>query len=185
MAADRADGWLERLVALEADVRYQELPSEDEVAFGYVRGQMPILLSAPHGAVHTRRGQLKEEDEYTAGMAFLVAELTGAHALYARRRSNTDPNWYAAVPYKRRLEQVVRKAGIRFVLDLHAAAATREARGEGPPRGRSGNGRAAPSPAGSRPGRGARRRSPGGRRLPRGPRRRGPARRAARPAPGS
>ena len=126
MAADGADGLLERMVALEADVRYQELPSKGEAAFGYVPGQIPILLSAPHGAVHTRQGQLKEEDEYTAGMAFLVAELTGAHALYARRRSNTDPNWYPAVPYKRRLEQAVRERDIRLVLDLHAAAATRD-----------------------------------------------------------
>ncbi len=117
---------MQRLVELEADVRYQELPSDGEPEFRYEPGQIPVLLSAPHGAVHTRLGQLKKEDEYTAGMARLVAELAGAHVLYARRKSATDPNWDTDVPYKRRLQQVVEQAGIRFVLDLHGAAGRRD-----------------------------------------------------------
>ena len=114
-----------RLAELEADIRYQELPTDSEPEFRYERGQISILLSAPHGAVHMRLGQRKEEDEYTAGMARLVAELADAHVLYARRRSTTDPNWDMDVPYKKRLKQIVEQAGIRFVLDLHGAAATR------------------------------------------------------------
>ncbi len=116
----------QRLAELEADVRYQDFATGDEPEFRYEPGQIPVLLSAPHGAVHTRLGQLKEEDEYTAGMARLVAELAGAHVLYARRRSTTDPNWDTDVPYKQRLQQIVEQAGIRFVLDLHGAAGTRD-----------------------------------------------------------
>ena len=116
---------IERLIELEADVRYQQAPADDEAEFRYVRGQIPILLSAPHGAVHTRKGKSKEEDEYTAGMVCLVAELTHAHVLYARRKSRTDPNWYADAPYKKRLKQIVEQADIRFVLDIHGAAASR------------------------------------------------------------
>jgi len=89
---------LERLVELERDVRYQDPPEEGEAQVGLVRGEIPVLLSAPHAAVHTRRGRAKEEEEFTAAMARLVAELTGAHALYARRRSATGPNWYPDVP---------------------------------------------------------------------------------------
>jgi hypothetical protein len=89
---------LGRLVELEGDVLYQEPPSEGGRGIGSVRGTVPVLLSAPHGAVHTRRGEPKEEEEFTAAMACLVAELTDAHALYARRRSPTDPNWYPDVP---------------------------------------------------------------------------------------
>ncbi len=117
---------MHRLAELEADVRYQELATGDEPEFRYEPGRIPVLLSAPHGAVHTRLGRLKEEDEYTAGLARLVAELTGAHGLYARRRSTADPNWDTDVPYKQRLRQIVEQAGIRFVLDLHGAAGRRD-----------------------------------------------------------
>jgi hypothetical protein len=119
------DELLRRLIALEADVRYRERASSDEAESGYIPGQVPVLLSAPHGAVHTRRGRRKEEDEYTAGLAMLVAELTGAHALYVRRRLDTDPNWYRDAPYKQRLRAIVEEAEIGFVLDLHAAAPRR------------------------------------------------------------
>jgi hypothetical protein len=117
---------IERLIALEADVRYQEPARDGEAEFRHVPGRTPVLLSAPHGAVHTRRGKLKEEDEYSAAMARLVAELTGAHALYARRRSDTDPNWYRGVPYKACLRRAVAGGQVRFVLDLHAAAPSRD-----------------------------------------------------------
>jgi hypothetical protein len=113
-------------VELEGDVLYQEPPSEGGRGIGSVRGTVPVLLSAPHGAVHTRRGERKEEEEFTAAMACLVAELTDAHALYARRRSPTDPNWYPDVPYKRQLRQIVARDGVEFVLDIHGMAPDRD-----------------------------------------------------------
>jgi hypothetical protein len=115
---------LERLVALEADVRYRE-PPEGTSQLGQLPGTLPILLSAPHAAVHTRRGELKEEEEFTAALVCLVASLTGAHALYVRRCSSTDPNWYPDVPYKRRLRRIVASADIRFVFDVHGTAPDR------------------------------------------------------------
>jgi hypothetical protein len=117
---------LERLVELEADVLYREPAGEEEPRIGSLPGTMPVLLSAPHGAIHTRRGEPKEEEEFTAALACLVAELTDAHALYTRRRSPTDPNWYRDVPYKRRLRRTVDRDGIAFVLDLHGTAPSRD-----------------------------------------------------------
>ena len=117
---------LARLKKLESDVRYQECPKDDEPEFRYVPGEVPILISAPHGAVHTRAGRLKEEDEFTAGIARLVAELTNTHVLYARRISRTDPNWDSDAPYKDQLRKIVEDAKIRFVLDLHGASAKRK-----------------------------------------------------------
>jgi hypothetical protein len=54
-----------------------------------------------------------------------VARQTGAPALYARRRSPTDPNWYQDAPYKNHLARIVDQAGVRFVLDLHGTAPDR------------------------------------------------------------
>ncbi len=111
-----------RLKELEADVRYQEPPTPAEPEWGYTPGRLPILLSAPHGAAHVRAGKPKEEDEFTAGLARLVAERSGAHVLYARRKSMKDPNWHLDAPYKAFLAEIVHKAGIQFVLDIHGAS---------------------------------------------------------------
>ncbi len=111
----------ERLVGLESDVHYRELASEEEPEFLHIPGKTPVLLSAPHGATHTRDGKEKEEDEYTAGFARLVADLTNAHALYARRKSRTDPNDDPHAPYRHRLRSLVSDFHIRFVVDIHGA----------------------------------------------------------------
>ena len=113
------------LVELENDIRYQDYASNSEPEYLHVVGTVPILISAPHGAVHTRNGD-KEEDEYTAGLARLVGERTGAHVLYARRKSKTDPNADTAAPYKYSLMEIVRQNNIRFVIDIHGANEERD-----------------------------------------------------------
>ena len=117
---------LRRLTELEADVRYQEFSKEGDEGFNYIPGGLPILLSAPHGAVHKRLGILKQEDEYTTGFARLIAERTDAQVIHTRRKLDTDPNWYPDVPYKRLLWQVIKKEAIRFVLDIHGCAEHRD-----------------------------------------------------------
>lgn len=63
---------IRRLIDLEADVHYQEHATGDEPEFIFRPGRIPVLISAPHGAVHMRKGEAKEEDEYTAGFAGLL-----------------------------------------------------------------------------------------------------------------
>lgn len=116
---------LDRLVELEAEIAYALPPPPGEDEFRYQPGRISVLISAPHGAAHTRRGDHKDEDEYTAAIARFVAEETGAHALYAHRKSGTDPNFYPDVPYKRMLQQITGTQRIGFVLDIHGAASRR------------------------------------------------------------
>lgn len=117
---EMADDLIRELVELEKDVKYQEYAGEGESEYCHIAGSLPILISAPHGAAHTR-DRYKEEDEYTAGLARLVGEKTGAHVLYARRKSKTDPNADLNAPYKKSLEQIIREHSIKFVVDLHGA----------------------------------------------------------------
>jgi hypothetical protein len=119
------DPRLTRLLELEEDVLYQELASDSEPEFHHVAGQIPVLLSAPHGAVHTRKGKEKEEDEFTAGLACLLGEITGAHVLYARRKSLFDPNYYPGGAYKGALAEICRIANIHFILDIHGTSPSR------------------------------------------------------------
>ncbi|MFA4901558.1 MAG: hypothetical protein WC600_02315 [Desulfobaccales bacterium] len=101
-------------------INYDE-PSRDY--FGYIKGHIPILISAPHGAKHfrTKEARWKEEDAYTASMAIKLGELTGAHVMYVKNRAGEDPNNDVQTRYKDRLKQVVEQNHIKFVLDLHGA----------------------------------------------------------------
>lgn len=112
---------ISRLIELENDVRYQEFATETEPEFTYIAGKIPVLISAPHGAVHTRDEKPKEEDEYTAGFAQLLGQITNAHILYSRRKSATDPNAAPQAPYKKYLEKIISENKVRFVIDLHGA----------------------------------------------------------------
>lgn len=116
---------IERLIQLEEDIRYQEFAPAGEPEFVHVKGSIPILISAPHGAAHTRNGKPKDEDEFTGGMTQLIGQETGAHVLYARRNSATDPNFDPAAPYKKKLTEIVAENGITFVLDIHGVRANR------------------------------------------------------------
>lgn len=116
---------LNRLIELEAEIAYALPPDRGEVEFLYQPGSIPLLLSAPHGAVHTRKGVRKDEDEYTAAIARLVAEETRAHVIYAHRKSGTDPNCDPGVPYKLTMQQIVETARIAFVMDIHGSSPTR------------------------------------------------------------
>ena len=113
---------LRRLSELEDDIRYQYFAEDDSEDFDYISGRVPILLSAPHGTVHTRLRKPKQEDEYTSGFAKLIAEMANAHVLYTRYRSLTDPNWYPNTSYKKILQRIIERENIRFVLDIHGVA---------------------------------------------------------------
>lgn len=110
---------LRKLVRLEEDIRYQEFAALGESEFLYETGKIPVLISAPHGAAHTRHGKYKGEDEYTAGIARLLAEETGAHCIYLRRKSKTDSNVDLDTSYKKKVRQICTANQIRFVLDIH------------------------------------------------------------------
>lgn len=115
-----------RLMALETEIHYREPPPAGEPEFTYVAGQLPILLSAPHGTAHMRNGKIKDEDEYTSSFARLVAEQSGAHVLYVHHRSDTDPNYDQNTPYKKCLKRLIKTAKICFVLDIHGASPHRD-----------------------------------------------------------
>jgi hypothetical protein len=85
-----------------------------------------VLISAPHGALHWRHGGWKGEDEYTAALAHLLAEETGAHALYTVRRIRPDPNFEDDTDYKRTLARLLVEHDIELVLDLHGARRGRD-----------------------------------------------------------
>lgn len=110
---------IDHLIALEADVTYQQPPAAGQPPFRHEPGRRPLLISAPHGAAHRRDGRYKQEDAFTAAFARLVAKRAGAHVLYTFARSESDPNWDRKSPYKDALRELVAAHDIRFVMDIH------------------------------------------------------------------
>jgi hypothetical protein len=94
-----------------------------ETYYGYVRGQIPILISAPHGARHYRacESRWKAEDAYTSSLAIVLGRLTGAHVMYLKNKATEDPNSDIHSRYKDFLANIVRENRIQFVIDLHGA----------------------------------------------------------------
>ena len=91
--------------------------------FGYVKGTIPILISAPHGAKHYRTLQhrWKAEDAYTSSLAKELGSLTGAYVIYLKNKAGEDPNNDIRTRYKDFLRKIVAENGIKFVIDLHGA----------------------------------------------------------------
>jgi hypothetical protein len=91
--------------------------------FGYVKGTIPILISAPHGARHYRTLQhrWKAEDAYTSSIAVELGRRTGAYVIYLKNKAGEDPNNDVQTGYKNFLRKLVEDNGIKFLVDLHGA----------------------------------------------------------------
>ena len=119
---------LSELVRIESEVHYAVPPPDGTAPFVIVRRPSPVLLSAPHGAI-TYRGSAGEtwhqEDDYTAGMALLLARLCGTSAMATVwRTGDSDPNYHREPrsAYKRALRALVAEMRVQWVIDLHASA---------------------------------------------------------------
>jgi hypothetical protein len=99
---------------------------ENDDYFQYRKGKIPILISAPHGTRHLRNDDWLDEDEYTASIAIKLAELTGAHVIYANRATKEDPNHDLKCSYKNAVKQIKKKHGIKFLADIHGASEEKE-----------------------------------------------------------
>lgn len=116
---------INRIMKIELNEIQRDRLSPDY--FGYIEGSIPILISAPHGAVHYRSAEQrwKAADAYTSAIAIELGRLTGAHVLYLKNKSPEDPNNDLRSKYKDFLSRVVMEKGIKFIADLHGAGADR------------------------------------------------------------
>ena len=118
---------LEDIKRIEFDeIDYHKL---SECYFQVVEGNIPILISAPHGARHLRpeikAGKVvsvwKEEDEYTAALVIELGRLTEAHIIYVKNKTIEDSNFEEVTEYKRAVRDIIDKHGIKFLADIHGA----------------------------------------------------------------
>ncbi|GJM15669.1 MAG: hypothetical protein DHS20C13_09960 [Thermodesulfobacteriota bacterium] len=105
---------------------YREAISPNAEGSVYIRGDLPILVSAPHASVHERMGKLKRQEFYTGALSVLMHALTGCHTLYTNRLMKSDPNYNDDSPYKAKLTEIVKTNEIKFLIDLHGTGSERE-----------------------------------------------------------
>lgn len=114
---------MNRLIEEIREIEFEKIKygQESEDYFETQEGNIPILISAPHGARHLRKGKWKEEDEYTASIAIRLGEATGAHVIYVKNKTSEDPNYIEKTRYKDKIGEIVQNGGIKFLLDIHGA----------------------------------------------------------------
>ena len=104
---------------------YREHPGEDSDGIHYIRGRIPVLVTAPHATAHVRMGKLKRQEFYTGALAVLLHSVTGCHALYAGRLSSLDPNYTDESPFKTKLSEIAGRCGLEFLIDIHGTGSER------------------------------------------------------------
>jgi len=110
---------LETLTRLDQQFCYQSEAPGDGGWFQVTRGEVPVIVSAPHACMHSRDGESKMQEEYTGAIALYLAECCGCHAIVTCCQTNEDPNWQPDSSYKAAIKKIAGKYNPRFLIDLH------------------------------------------------------------------
>ena len=95
-------------------------PGEESVKI--VAGTQPIIITAPHSVRPFRNGKYRFSDGgATAAYAIALAELVGAHVIYANYENGTDPNYQDDNEFKRELAGLIEQVNPVLVLDIHGS----------------------------------------------------------------
>jgi hypothetical protein len=121
---------IQRLIEIESQVHYGELPPPSIDPYVCILRNSPIVLSAPHGARTFRNNTSEiwhEEDEFTAGMALLLSELCSTSVIATIwRTGESDPNEHGETrsAYKRALRRLtdISQPKPAWLIDLHGAS---------------------------------------------------------------
>lgn len=95
-------------------------PGEESIKV--VAGTQPIIITAPHSVRPFRNGKYRFSDGgATAAYAIALAELVGAHVIYANYENGTDPNYQDDNEFKRELASMIERVNPELVLDIHGS----------------------------------------------------------------
>lgn len=90
----------------------------------YIKGTIPVLLSAPHVHRHKRpnlMGKFKVGEEHTDYIVRNLCEATGSHGLILTQPVDYDPNWHPIEknPYKKLADEIMKSEKIEYFYDFH------------------------------------------------------------------
>ncbi len=91
-------------------------------SYTYLRGKIPIFLSAPHSVRHYRNKKLKKPEVYTGALVKMLHYITGCHVIYKNKNDGFDPNYCNSNNdggYKNKIIQVIEDEDIKMFIDVH------------------------------------------------------------------
>ncbi|MDD2180872.1 MAG: hypothetical protein PHW32_00705 [Bacilli bacterium] len=97
-------------------------------SYTYIKGVIPILLSAPHTVNHFTNGNKKKAELLTGGLVKLLHQLTGCHIIYKNKNDgynfNNDGSGFATT-YKNKIIEIINDEEIELFFDIHGMAEDR------------------------------------------------------------
>ncbi len=107
------------------DRRKKFLKENANKSFEIIEGNIPVMLSAPHGVSQVRLGDYKNAEPGSLGLALEIQALTDAHLIAKTQNCNDDANFDDVCPYKEELKRYIKKNKIKYLIDLHGLAKKR------------------------------------------------------------
>lgn len=90
--------------------------------FHVIKGNIPVLVSAPHSVTQFRNGKTKTGEFRTGVLAQLLQEKTNCYSLFKTKNMQDDANFDSFSPYREFAKKLVVDEKIEFLLDLHIMA---------------------------------------------------------------
>lgn len=93
--------------------------------FKIIKGNIPILLSAPHSVVHVRGGLFKRCDGLTGGIVESLSSNKDTFGITRIHNMLDDPNYYCygiSLLYKEAIIKLVKENDIKYLLDIHGCS---------------------------------------------------------------
>ena len=102
---------------------YKIKPLPFQKGYKVVKGEFPILLSAPHSARTIRSGEVRIRENYVGSFVHSLSKLCKVFAIYTTNII-LDPNRYDSSKYKKKIKKLIDESNIKFVIDIHGSSNT-------------------------------------------------------------
>ena len=90
-----------------------------------IKGNIPILLSAPHSVKHQRRNIIKKADGLTGGIVEYLSIYNDVFGLTRTFDFRDDPNYYNdgySLKYKEEIIRIINEYAIKYLFDIHGCS---------------------------------------------------------------
>ena len=93
-----------------------------EKSFRVIKGNIPVIISAPHSVKQLREGRVKGAEYQTGAIASILSEETSCFAIYKTYNNQDDANYdIENNEYKEEIKKIIKENDIRILLDIHGA----------------------------------------------------------------
>ena len=104
---------------------YKIRPIPFQRGYKFIKGNYPILLSAPHAARTIQKGKIKLRENYVGAFVQNLSKICRVYGIYTTNIIH-DPNSNNSSKYKIKIKQLIEKGLIKLVIDIHGLHKSQE-----------------------------------------------------------